>query len=314
MNIPELTNASFEPMTIKRFERTRAYLKIEDGCENRCSYCSIPDARGPIRSKPMEEVLCEVRRLTENGCREIVLTGIETASYGRDLGRIDIADLLSEIDKIEGIGRIRIGSIDPSVMREDFVERISKIRCLAPHFHLSMQSGSDRILGLMRRKYNRTMALRNIENLRAHMKDVMLTTDFIVGFPTETDEDFEQTMDFARRAEFLDMHVFAYSKRSGTPAASMPGQIPENIKKERSSALIALGRELTAKALKKFAEENSETEVLFETCEGGKAFGHTASFVPISVESERQLHAELMTVRITGAEPEVCLGEIIERN
>ena len=157
INIPNLESSKFESMTIKKFERTRAYLKIEDGCENRCSYCAIPDARGPIRSKPMEEVICEVKRLSENGCREIVLTGIETASYGRDLGKLDIADLLAEIDKIKGIGRIRIGSIDPSVMREDFVERISRIKCLCPHFHLSMQSGSNRILGLMRRKYNREM-------------------------------------------------------------------------------------------------------------------------------------------------------------
>lgn len=314
VNIPELRSAPFESMTIKKFERTRAYLKIEDGCENRCSYCAIPDARGPIRSKPMEQVLTEVKRLNENGCREIVLTGIETASYGRDLGNIGISDLLAEIDKIEGIGRIRIGSIDPSVMREDFVEKISEIRCLAPHFHLSMQSGSDRILGLMRRKYNRNMALGNIENLRAHMKDVMLTTDFIVGFPTETDEDFEQTMDFARRAGFLNMHVFAYSKRSGTPAASMAGQVPEAVKRERSAALISLGRELTSNALKKFVHENLETEVLFETYENGRAFGHTASFVPVSVESDAALHASVKTVKLTGCSREVCFGEIIERS
>lgn len=313
VNIPELKNAPFESMTIKKFERTRAYLKIEDGCENRCSYCAIPDARGPVRSKPMEQVLCEVRRLNENGCREIVLTGIETASYGRDLDGVGIADLLSEIDKIDGIGRIRIGSIDPSVMGEELVERISGIRCLAPHFHLSMQSGSDRILGLMRRKYNRKMALKNIENLKAHMKGVMLTTDFIVGFPTETDEDFEQTMDLARRADFLDMHVFAYSKRSGTPAAAMSGQIPEQVKRERSASLIALGKELRARALERFTKETGETEVLFETYENGRAFGHTASFVPVSVPSDTALHAEVKTVRLTGCSDEVCFGEIIER-
>lgn len=314
INIPSLESAAFERMTIKKFERTRAYLKIEDGCENRCSYCAIPDARGPIRSKPMEEVICEVRRLTENGCREIVLTGIETASYGKDLGDLGIADLLKEIDKIDGIGRIRIGSIDPSVMREDFVEKISDIRCLAPHFHLSMQSGSNRILGLMRRKYNRDMALRNIENLRSHMKDVMFTTDFIVGFPSETDEDFELTMDFARQVRFLDMHVFAYSKRSGTPAAAMNEQIPEVVKKERSSALIALGKKLTSDNLKEFSAKNNTAEVLFETYEGGIALGHTASFVPVSVKSERSLHAELLTVRITDSDGKVCHGKIIERN
>lgn len=313
VNVPNLSMAVFEPMTIKSFERTRAYLKIEDGCENRCSYCAIPNARGPVRSKPMEEVLSEVKRLTENGCREIVLTGIETASYGRDLGGIGIDDLLLEIDRIEGVGRIRIGSIDPSVMREDFVKRLARVRCLAPHFHLSMQSGSDRILGLMRRKYNRTMALHNIELLKEKIEGVMLTTDFIVGFPTETDEDFEETMDFARRANFLDMHVFAYSKRSGTPAAAMAGQIPESVKKERSAALIALGKELTAENLKSFCEKNGRTEVLFETYENGRAFGHTASFVPVSVPSDSALHGELLTVTLTGCESDVCLGRLGEK-
>ena len=313
VNVPNLSMAVFEPMTIKSFERTRAYLKIEDGCENRCSYCAIPNARGPVRSKPMEEVLSEVKRLTENGCREIVLTGIETASYGRDLGGIGIDDLLLEIDRIEGVGRIRIGSIDPSVMREDFVKKLARVRCLAPHFHLSMQSGSDRILGLMRRKYNRTMALHNIELLKANIEGVMLTTDFIVGFPTETDEDFEETMDFARHANFLDMHVFAYSKRSGTPAAAMAGQIPESVKKERSAALIALGKELTAENLKSFCEKNGRTEVLFETYENGRAFGHTASFVPVSVPSDSALHGELLTVTLTGCESDVCLGRLGEK-
>lgn len=313
ISVPDLSSASFEPMTIEKFSRTRAYIKVEDGCENRCSYCAIPNARGPIRSKPLSEVLCEVRRLTEGGCREIVITGIETASYGRDLGGIGIADLLLEIDKIENVGRIRIGSIDPSVMTEDFVEKIKRVKCLTPHFHLSMQSGSNRILGLMRRKYNREMAWRNIENLKRNMKDVMLTTDFIVGFPTETEEDFEDTLDFARRAEFLDMHVFAYSKRSGTPASEMTGQVSEDIKKRRSATLIALGKELTEKALDRFCAENERAEVLFETYENGRAFGHTASFVFVSAESEAPLHGQLLKVRIRGHENGVCLGEIIRK-
>lgn len=314
INIPDLKKSSFERMTIKKFERTRAYLKIEDGCENRCSYCAIPDARGPVRSKAPEEVLCEVRRLTENGCREIVITGIETASYGRDLKNITIADLLLEIDKIEGIGRVRIGSIDPSVMTADFVEKISRVRCLAPHFHLSMQSGSDRILGLMRRKYNSRMALENIARLRSKVKGVMLTTDFIVGFPGETDEDFEMTMDFAKQADFLDMHVFAYSKRSGTPAAAMAGQIPDDVKKERSAALIALGKELTEKNLARFTSENKETEVLFETFENGRAYGHSASFVPVCAVSEADLRASFKTVRLTESDGNFCYGKIIERS
>ena len=314
INIPSLANASFEEMTINKFERTRAYLKIEDGCENRCSYCAIPDARGPIRSKPLAKVISEVKRLSENGCREIVLTGIETASYGRDLGEIDIADLLTEIDKLSGIGRIRIGSIHPSVMTKEFVSKIAGVKCLAPHFHLSMQSGSNKILELMGRKYDRETALMNIQNLRTSMEGVMFTTDFIVGFPGETDKDFELTLDFARQASFLDMHVFAYSKRSGTPAASMPMQLPENVKRERSAALIALGKELTKENLKRFARENGSTKVLFETYENSLAYGHTASFVPVAVESERPLNACLLDVQITGSDETKCHGKLKEIN
>ncbi|MEE0968233.1 MAG: radical SAM protein, partial [Clostridia bacterium] len=260
---------------------------------------------------PEEEVLCEVKRLHEGGCREIVLTGIETASYGKDLGSgTDITTLLAEIDKIPNIGRIRIGSIDPSVMTEDFVDRISEIKCLAPHFHISMQSGSNRILGLMRRKYNRKMALDSIDRLRRKIPNVMLTTDFIVGFPTETDEDFEDTMDFAKRAKFLNIHVFAYSRRSGTPAAEMSGQVPQGVKKARSTALISLAEKLTAKALEDFTAENHETEVLFETYENGMAFGHTASFVPVCVNSKTELNGELKNVILNGSDKARCFGEL----
>ena len=310
LNIPALDTAPFEKMKIKHFERTRAYLKIEDGCENRCSYCAIPDARGPIRSKAPADVIAEVNELTAGGCREIVLTGIETASYGRDLNGVDIIDVLSEIDKIEGIGRIRLGSLDPSVMTDDFVERIAKIKCLAPHFHLSMQSGSNRILELMRRKYTRETALHNIENLRAHIRGAMFTTDFIVGFPGETDEDFALSIDLAKRARFLDMHVFAYSKRSGTPAAEMKDQIDEGTKKQRSAALIALGKEIRKNVISDFAKENETTEVLFETFDGVSAYGHTASFVPVSVKSEKPLHAESRKVKNLVAEANECRAEL----
>ncbi len=314
VNIQPLESSEFESMSIKKFERTRAYLKIEDGCENRCSYCAIPGARGPVRSREMKEILCEVRRLTENGCSEIVLTGIETASYGRDMkDGTNLASLLEEIDKIPGIGRIRIGSIDPSVMTAEFAKRISNIKCLAPHFHLSMQSGSNRILGLMRRKYNREMALKNIENLKRLMPSLMLTTDFIVGFPTETDEDFADTVDFVKKVEFLDMHVFAYSRRDGTPAAEMKGQVPENIKKERSAALIALGNGITEKKLKEFAESTEETDVLFETFSDGRAFGHTSSFVPVWVESNVPLNGEILKVRPLKSSKTECFGEVITK-
>ena len=308
--VGHLDGAKFETMTISRFDRTRAYLKIEDGCENHCSYCAIPAARGRVRSKCPEDVLSEVRRLTENGCREIVLTGIETASYGRDLENYDLASLLSDADKIDGVGRIRIGSIDPSVMRRAFVDKIACLKHLTPHFHLSMQSGSDRILALMKRKYNTSMAYENIEYLRSKIPGVMVTTDIIVGFPGETDEDFEQTMDFAERVRFLDMHVFAYSRRAGTAADKMPEQIPESIKRERSSRLIALRKKIKNEVLSEFATECPETEVLFESYEGGRAYGHTASFVEVAVPSERGLHSELHLVRIESVSDGICVGRL----
>lgn len=310
INIPDLESSSFENMSIKHFDRTRAYLKIEDGCENKCSYCAIPAARGPVRSKCPKDVIDEVRALTEGGCREIVLTGIETASYGRDLEGYDLSDLLAEVDKIDGIGRIRLGSIDPSVMREDFVKKISSLKCLTPHFHLSMQSGSGRILGLMKRKYNREMALANIQMLRSYIKDVTFTTDFIVGFPSETDEDFELTMDFARKAKFLDMHVFTYSKRPSTIAATMNGQVSSQIKKERSAKLIALGKELKKEVLCDFVGRNEYTEVLFESYEDGWAYGHTDSFVPVCASSQGTLNAALLRVRLTHTDGNICYGKI----
>lgn len=300
----------FEPMEITRFDRTRAYVKIEDGCESRCTYCIIPDARGKIRSKPLESVVREVTALTLGGCREVVLTGIETASWGKDLeGRPDLADLLADVDRIPGIGRVRLGSLDPSLMKPSFVDRIKDLKSLAPHFHLSLQSGSDRILALMKRKYNRKMALAGIENLRKSIPDVMFTTDVIVGFPGETEEDFEQTLDFARRARFLMIHVFPYSKRKGTPAASMPGQIPEPVKHERLLRLSKLEAEIRKEMLDELT--GSRVEVLFETFEDHAAAGHTGNFVEVEVPAKAGLHGTLGTVLIEGNDGTKCGGKLI---
>ncbi|MBO7342176.1 MAG: tRNA (N(6)-L-threonylcarbamoyladenosine(37)-C(2))-methylthiotransferase MtaB, partial [Clostridia bacterium] len=215
--VDDVQCAPFEPMTITRFDRTRAYVKIEDGCENRCSYCAIPAARGRVRSKPLADVVREVEGLVRGGCREVVLTGIETASWGRDLEGVTLADLIVAVDAIEGLERLRLGSLEPTVMREEFLAKIANLRTVVPHFHLSMQSGSARVLAAMRRRYNPDQAMAGIKRLRAAMPNVELTTDFIVGFPGESEEDFADTMRFAAEAEFLQMHVFAYSKREGTP-------------------------------------------------------------------------------------------------
>ena len=313
-DVPTLEGAGFEEMSIQRFGRTRAYIKIEDGCESRCTYCIIPAARGHIRSKPMEAVLDEVRCLTEGGCREVVLTGIETASWGRDLGDRDLADLLEEVDRIPGIGRVRLGSLDPTIMRQGFVDRIAKLPSLAPHFHLSMQSGSDAVLARMKRKYNRTQALAAIERLRKAIPDVQLTTDIIVGFPGETDADFEATMEFARKARFLMIHVFPYSKRQGTPAAILPDQIPGSIKKQRVAALSALASEIRADILQTKITGGQPVRVLFETYENGVATGHTPDFIEVRVAAPQSLHAKTCEVRLTGVSEDgtACYGERIE--
>ncbi len=301
ISVGDVQTAPFEPMTITRFDRTRAYVKIEDGCENRCSYCAIPAARGRVRSKPLAEVVSEVEGLVRGGCREVVLTGIETASWGRDLTGVTLTDLLIAVDQIEGLERMRLGSLEPTVMREEFVQAIANLRTVVPHFHLSLQSGSARVLAAMRRRYNPEQAMAGIKRLRAAMPDVELTTDFIVGFPGESNEDFADTMRFAKEAEFLQMHVFAYSRREGTPAATMAGQIEKSVKKERSARLIALGEELTAKRLAR-ALEDPLRPVLFETFSGGIAVGHTREFFEVAVPADRLLNGEVHTVRVERAE------------
>ena len=309
--VSDINEAAFEQMSITHFERTRAYVKIEDGCESRCTYCIIPAARGKIRSKPHAQVLDEVRTLTENGCREIVLTGIETASYGKDLQDTDLATLLCDIDAVEGIGRIRLGSLDPSLIKRDFVERIAPLRSLAPHFHLSLQSGSSHVLALMKRKYNARQAMDAIKLLREYIPDVKFTTDVIVGFPGESESDFEQTVGFVREAGFLRAHIFPYSKRAGTPAAQMPEQISKQEKSRRLHVLSEVESQSRERILRDELERSPIKEVLFETWRDGYACGHTADFLEVKAPSPRPLHATLAKVRLTEADGDVLLGELI---
>ncbi|MBQ8345328.1 MAG: tRNA (N(6)-L-threonylcarbamoyladenosine(37)-C(2))-methylthiotransferase MtaB [Clostridia bacterium] len=309
-----MEGTAFEPMQITRFDRTRAYVKIEDGCENRCTYCIIPAARGQVRSKPPQEVIDEVMRLTEGGCREVVLTGIETASYGKDLSpACSLGDLLGMVNAIPNVGRIRLGSLDPSSIRPAFAQALPALSALAPHFHLSLQSGSDRILAAMKRKYNSAMAMEAIRRLRLALPRVQFTTDVIVGFPGETEEDFEKTLQFIREARFLQVHIFPYSKRAGTPAASMSGQIS---KEEKSRRLHVLSDEV-ARIRRSLLEEMIEKEplqtVLFETMDHGFAIGHTDHFAEVAVPSEHPLHARLCRVRLTHTDGLRCYGERVER-
>lgn len=304
--IGTLAGSTFEPMKISAFARTRVYVKIEDGCENRCSYCIIPDARGPVRSKPPAEALAEIAGLVRGGAREVVITGIEVASYGRDLGDTSLEDLLTAVDALPEIRennvRVRLGSLEPSLLRPEFIEKIAALRSLAPHFHISLQSGCSRTLAAMRRKYNAGHAMQVIEDLRTAIPGVQFTCDVIVGFPGETDADFAETLDFMRRARFLAAHVFPYSPRRGTPAAAMKDQIPEAEKHRRSAVLSETVGGIRKALLAEAAAVSPDTTVLFETFDGAEAAGHTASFIEVRVPSAENLHGRLLPVHLTGVE------------
>ncbi len=279
IEVTSLQDAPFEKMHICHSPRTRAYVKIEDGCECRCTYCTIPNARGPVRSKLPLDVLQEVKGLTEGGTREVVLTGIETASYGVDLEGYRLIDLLEELDREGYADRIRLGSLTPEAVTEDFANRLGKLKSITPHFHLSMQSGSDRVLAMMKRRYNTRQALAAMERLRRVMPNVQFTTDLMVGFPGETEEMFLETLDFVKKARFLSMHVFAYSRRRGTPADTYEGQIDGATKARRSRILTTLGTSIRDEILDGVVARGEPVRLLLETKVGDTWTGHTDEFI-----------------------------------
>ncbi len=292
VDVPSLQDSAFEPMTITRFDRTRAYVKIQDGCESKCTYCTIPAARGKERSKPLCEVIKEVTQLTKSGCREVVLTGIETGAWGKDLGReYTLSSLLRAVSEIPNVGRIRLGSLDPTVITEDFADTVASLPCVAPHFHLSMQSGCSATLARMKRKYNVAQAERAMERLRTRLPSVKFTTDIIAGFPGETEEEFAETLAFARRAQFLHIHAFPYSKRTGTPAATMKDQVDEAVKRARVHALNAVSEETCNVLLREALGTQTPVTVLFETYhpQTGLYHGHTPDFMEVVVPSQEDL-------------------------
>ena len=302
----------FEPMHITSFDRTRTYVKIEDGCDSHCTYCAIPGARGPVRSKPLDQVLEQVRVLIRNDCAEIVLTGIETASWGKDLHEGDLGDLLIAVDVLDGIGRVRLGSLDPSLIKPKFVDKIVGLPSLAPHFHLSLQSGCSRTLAAMKRKYNAEQAMQALTLLRERMPNVQFTTDVIVGFPGETDEDFEQTLAFIRKARFLQIHAFPYSGRKNTPAIRLPGQVPMQIRRERLHRLQQVQAQIQSELLAQIVASASEKQVLFETDGDGIAIGHTPEFIEVTVSSSAPLCGTTRTVRLTEPTPTGCRGVLLD--
>ena len=307
LEVPSLEGSGFEPMSITRFIRARAYVKIQDGCESHCAYCAIPAARGPIRSKPMADVVAEVAALARGGCREVVLTGIETGAWGRDLGDVRLQDLLLEIDRIPNAPRIRLGSLDPTVMTQDFVDKIKDLKSLAPHFHLSMQSGCSATLARMRRKYNACQAEAAMARVRDAIPSVQFTTDMIVGFPGETEAEFAESLDFARHAEFLHIHVFPYSKREGTPAATMKGQVPESVKHERVALLSRVSEESCAAILDRVLAHPAPLTILPETRGEGFTLGHTPDFLEVKVLADSPLPQEDITVLPVSREGEALI-------
>lgn len=288
----------FEEMQIKEVRgKTRAFLKIQEGCDRFCSYCIIPYARGPVRSRLLDNIISEVKGLASNGFKEIVLTGIHVASYGKDLGDVNILDVLKEIHKIDGIERIRLSSVEPLLMSDEFIDEIASMKKICPHFHLSLQSGCDETLKRMNRKYNTYQYRDIVKNIREKIKNVAITTDVIVGFPGETDDEFERTYKFLKEIELSQMHVFKYSPRKGTPAASMKEQIDPKIKQIRSEKLMNLSNENNNKFMDRFL--NDTVSVLFEAkLENGYYEGLTSNYIRVLAKADKNIEGKILNVNL----------------
>ena len=288
-------------------EKTRAVIKIQDGCDRFCSYCLIPYARGHIRSRKIENVIEEIKKVVEEGINEVVITGIHIASYGRDFKgeNIGLIDLLEEINKIKGLHRIRLGSIEPTIITEEFVKRLSKLDKICDHFHLSLQSGCTETLKRMNRRYTTEEFKEVTKRLRTKFPNAALTTDIIVGFPGETEEEFNMTYEFLKEIAFYKMHVFKYSQRKGTKAAVMPNQIDGKVKEERSKKLIELSNENEYNYNKKYI--GREVEVLFEEREGEYLKGHTTNYIVVKHKMDKDdLINKIVKVRVSEAKQD-CL-------
>ena len=299
----------FEPLPAGGLEgRTRAMLKVEDGCVNFCTYCIIPYARGPVRSLPLQDAAAQAAKLAEEGYRELVLTGIEISSWGHDLrDGTSLIDLVEAVCAAAPSCRIRLGSLEPRTVTEEFCLRAARLENLCPHFHLSMQSGCDATLKRMNRKYDTARFFESVSLLGKHFDAPAVTTDMIVGFPGETEEEFAQSLDFIQRCAFAAMHIFPYSKRPGTPAAAMPDQVPKAVKEERArrAAEIAAGME------RQYLEQWKRAEVLFEEERDGLWRGHTTRYCEVRVRSGENLHNQLRQASVTGVGDGYLEGELL---
>jgi len=301
----------FESLTVTKFEkRKRGVLKIQDGCNNFCTFCIIPWARGRVRSEKPEVVIAGARELVANGHMEIVLTGIHTGAYGEDFESYTFADLLAELVKIDGLMRLRISSIEATELTDDVLSVLASSEKIAKHLHIPIQSGSNEILKAMNRKYDLAEFEANIKRIRTALPDVSITTDIIVGFPGETAEMFTESLETVKRIEFSDMHVFPYSVRNGTKAAAMPDQVSEVVKTMRVSEMITVNEQLGKKYALKF--EGEVLEIIVEKIKDGYATGHARNYLNIKFNVPDHFDARVVDVKITKAAYPMCEGELVE--
>ncbi len=309
--IYDLRRQEFEDMEIKEFNsKTRAFVKIQDGCNNFCSYCIIPYVRGNVRSKKIETVIEEITNLVNNGHKEVVLTGIHTGHYGSDINS-SLTELLKNISKIDGLERIRISSIEITELDDNFLNELENNKLIVDHMHIPLQSGCDKTLKEMNRKYDTKYFEEKINKIRSIRPDMSITTDVIVGFPNETDEDFDNTVEFINKIKFSKLHVFPYSKRNGTKAASMENQVDERIKKQRAHILLNLSKYLEHEYYSKF--EGRILDVLFETNKNDKYQGHTENYLEVEVDSDVDIRNKMISIRIEKVIDNKCEGKIIEK-
>lgn len=306
------TNKEFEDININEIKsKTRAYVKIQDGCNQFCSYCIIPYARGPIRSRDKQSIINEAKRLGQAGFKELVLTGIHVASYGKDLKNIDLIEVIQGISEIDEIERIRLSSVEPSLIDEEFLKAAVESKKVCDHFHLSLQSGSDTVLKRMNRKYTTGFYKDRVDFIRKHMPHAGITTDIIVGFPGETDSEFDETYEFVKEIGFSKIHVFKYSKRKGTPAYDYENQVDSNIKKERSSRLISLGEELTEDYLKKYI--GLKLDVLYEeeyNKKNNEYEGYTTNYIRVRSKSSHNIQGEIIKTNLLGNINDTLVGVV----
>ena len=309
IDVFDISSSNFENMELNSSKKTRAFVKIQDGCNNYCSYCIIPYARGSVRSKKKDDVLLEVEKLLNLGHKEIVLTGIHTGSYGVDLNNYNLTDLLKDILKFEKLERIRISSIEITELTNEFLKLFEKEDKIVPHLHIPLQSGSDDILKSMNRKYDKSFFINKINEIKALKENVSITTDVIVGFPNESNDHFEETINTINEVGFTSLHVFPYSKRKNTKAYDMVGHIDEAIKKERVNKLLNISDELEDEYNKKFL--NKTLSVIVETSKDGFAKGHTSNYLTVVFETKENLKNETVKVKIENYKNKKLYGVIV---